>query len=74
LSPRRKREAGALPVPKIHDPGPRFGPEKLAIAVIGGGFAGSIFALKLSLTWPRARIFLIERSDRLGVGVAYGAC
>jgi uncharacterized NAD(P)/FAD-binding protein YdhS len=45
-----------------------------AIAVIGGGFAGSIFALKLSLAWPRARIFLIEKSDRLGLGLAYGAC
>ena len=45
-----------------------------AIAVIGGGFSGSLFALKLSQAQPHRRIFLIERERRLGRGLAYGAC
>jgi uncharacterized NAD(P)/FAD-binding protein YdhS len=44
------------------------------IAVIGGGFSGSLFALKLAHAQPHRRIFLIERERRLGRGLAYGAC
>ena len=44
------------------------------IAVIGGGFSGSLFALKLAQVQPHRRIFLIERERRLGRGLAYGAC
>ncbi|HEY3637204.1 MAG TPA: FAD/NAD(P)-binding protein [Rhizomicrobium sp.] len=44
------------------------------VAVIGGGFTGTMFALKYLRAQPRTRIFVIERSDRLGRGLAYGAC
>lgn len=44
------------------------------IAVVGGGFSGSLFALKLSRTWPQARVLLIERGRRPARGLAYGAC
>jgi uncharacterized NAD(P)/FAD-binding protein YdhS len=42
--------------------------------VIGGGFGGSIFALKFARTQPGACVKLIERSRRVGRGLAYGAC
>ncbi len=44
------------------------------VAVIGGGFSGSLFALKLARARPEARIVLVERSRRVGRGLAYGAC
>jgi uncharacterized NAD(P)/FAD-binding protein YdhS len=44
------------------------------IAVIGGGFAGSLFALKLSVIQPGWTILLVEANARLGRGLAYGAC
>jgi uncharacterized NAD(P)/FAD-binding protein YdhS len=44
------------------------------VAVVGGGLSGSLFALKLSRARPDFRVVLIERGQRLGRGVAYGAC
>ena len=44
------------------------------VAVIGGGFTGSLFALKLAAARPSWTIILIERDGRAGRGVAYGAC
>jgi uncharacterized NAD(P)/FAD-binding protein YdhS len=44
------------------------------IAVVGGGFAGSLFALKLSAIQPDWTILLVEANARLGRGLAYGAC
>ncbi|MGH6870057.1 MAG: FAD/NAD(P)-binding protein [Rhizomicrobium sp.] len=44
------------------------------IAIVGGGFAGSLFALKMSAARPDIRVLLIEREHRHGRGLAYGAC
>ena len=44
------------------------------MAIVGGGFTGSLLALKLAAAGPGIRVRLIERSRRLGRGVAYGAC
>ncbi|MGH7009889.1 MAG: FAD/NAD(P)-binding protein, partial [Caulobacteraceae bacterium] len=45
------------------------------VAVVGGGFSGALFALKLHRIAPRKfRILVIERGRRIGRGVAYGAC
>ncbi len=44
------------------------------VAIIGGGFSGVLFALKLAEARPSATITLIERDRRLGVGLAYGRC
>jgi uncharacterized NAD(P)/FAD-binding protein YdhS len=44
------------------------------IAVIGGGFSGSLFALKLNALKPEWTILLVETDTRVGCGLAYGAC
>lgn len=44
------------------------------VAVIGGGFSGSVFALKFSRAAPNAKVVVIERGRRVGRGLAYGAC
>lgn len=44
------------------------------VAVIGGGFAGTMFALKYMREFPQARVTVIEPENRLGRGLAYGAC
>ena len=44
------------------------------VAVIGGGFSGSVFALKFSGAQPGARVVVVERNRRVGRGLAYGAC
>ena len=44
------------------------------VAVIGGGFAGTMFALKYVRAFPQARVMVIEPASRLGRGLAYGAC
>ena len=45
-----------------------------AVAIVGGGFSGSLLALKLVATRPDWRVTLIEPGDRPGRGLAYGAC
>src|SRR5580693_5812381 len=44
------------------------------VVVIGGGFAGSLFALKMAEARPDFRVLLVERQARHGRGLAYGAC
>ena len=44
------------------------------VAIVGGGFSGAVFGLKLHLAQPDWRVVIIEPSKRLGRGVAYGAC
>ena len=44
------------------------------VAIVGGGFAGSLFALKMVAARPDFRVLLIERQPRHGRGLAYGAC
>jgi uncharacterized NAD(P)/FAD-binding protein YdhS len=44
------------------------------IAVVGGGFSGSLLALRLSRARPDLKILLVERRRRPGRGLAYGAC
>jgi uncharacterized NAD(P)/FAD-binding protein YdhS len=44
------------------------------IAIIGGGFSGSLLALKLTARRPDWLITLIDPAVRPGRGLAYGAC
>ncbi|MBV9990582.1 MAG: FAD/NAD(P)-binding protein [Alphaproteobacteria bacterium] len=53
---------------------PRHGKSAPTVAVIGGGFSGSVFAMKISRALPGARVVVIERGRRVGRGLAYGAC
>lgn len=52
----------------------RESPPPHTIAIVGGGFSGSVLALKLAQADPTLEIVLIERGRRLGRGLAYGAC
>ena len=44
------------------------------VVIIGGGFSGALCALHLSAAQMDLRISIIERGQRLGPGLAYGAC
>ncbi|MBS0612828.1 MAG: FAD/NAD(P)-binding protein [Proteobacteria bacterium] len=44
------------------------------VIIIGGGFSGALFGLKLHRQCPGWRIIIAEPRKRLGRGVAYGAC
>jgi uncharacterized NAD(P)/FAD-binding protein YdhS len=44
------------------------------VAVIGGGFTGSLFALKILKAKPDWAVLLVEDRARAGRGIAYGAC
>ena len=44
------------------------------VVIVGGGFSGAIFGLKLHRKCPDWRIIIAEPKKRLGRGVAYGAC
>jgi uncharacterized NAD(P)/FAD-binding protein YdhS len=44
------------------------------VAVVGGGFSGTLFALKLARQRADLRIYLIEKNALPGRGLAYGAC
>jgi hypothetical protein len=44
------------------------------LAIVGGGFSGSLLALKLVALRPDWRVVLIDPSSRPGRGLAYGAC
>ena len=48
--------------------------ETRSVAVVGGGFTGALFGLKLHRARPDWRIAIIEPRKRLGRGTAYGAC
>lgn len=45
-----------------------------AVAIVGGGFSGTLLALKLVAARPDWRVTLIEPSRVAGRGLAYGAC
>jgi uncharacterized NAD(P)/FAD-binding protein YdhS len=47
-------------------------PSRVAIAVIGGGFSGTLLALHMLRRCPAARVLLIERNPQFGRGLAYG--
>jgi len=44
------------------------------IAIIGGGFTGSLFALKILKARPDGVVLLVEDRVHAGRGIAYGAC
>ena len=44
------------------------------VVIVGGGFSGAIFGLKLHRRCPDWRIVIAEPKKRLGRGIAYGAC
>jgi uncharacterized NAD(P)/FAD-binding protein YdhS len=44
------------------------------VAVIGGGFTGSLFALKILRARPDWAVLLVEDRVHAGRGIAYGAC
>lgn len=45
-----------------------------AVAIVGGGFSGTLLALKLATARPDWRVTLIEPARVAGRGLAYGAC
>jgi uncharacterized NAD(P)/FAD-binding protein YdhS len=49
-------------------------PADRTVAIIGGGFSGTLLALKLNAARPLWRILLIDPAARPGRGLAYGAC
>jgi len=44
------------------------------VVIVGGGFSGAIFGLKLHRRCPDWRIIIAEPKKKLGRGIAYGAC
>ena len=44
------------------------------VVIVGGGFSGAIFGLKLHRRCPDWRIVIAEPRKKLGRGIAYGAC
>ncbi len=44
------------------------------VAIVGGGFSGAVFGLKLHRARPAWRVVIIEPKRVLGRGLAYGAC
>jgi uncharacterized NAD(P)/FAD-binding protein YdhS len=47
---------------------------KKTVVIVGGGFSGAVFGLKLHRQCPDWRIVIAEPKKKLGRGVAYGAC
>ncbi|MEI9982084.1 MAG: FAD/NAD(P)-binding protein [Aliidongia sp.] len=45
-----------------------------SIVIVGGGFSGALFGLKLHRVRPDWRIVVVEPRKKLGRGIAYGAC
>jgi uncharacterized NAD(P)/FAD-binding protein YdhS len=48
--------------------------EVKTVVIVGGGFSGAIFGLKLHKSRPDWRIVIVEPKRTLGRGIAYGAC
>ena len=44
------------------------------VVIVGGGFSGAVFGLKLHRKCPDWRIVIAEPRKKLGRGIAYGAC
>jgi uncharacterized NAD(P)/FAD-binding protein YdhS len=47
---------------------------RLPVVTVGGGLAGTVFALKLKAARPELEVILIDEGRRPGRGLAYGAC
>jgi len=45
-----------------------------SVVIVGGGFSGALFGLKLHRARPGWRIAIVEPKKRIGRGIAYGAC
>ncbi len=45
-----------------------------SFCIIGGGFSGALLAIKLASAQPQAKVTVVERDRRAGVGLAYGHC
>lgn len=45
-----------------------------SIVIVGGGLSGTLCALHILAARPDLQVRIVERNDRLGPGVAYGAC
>ncbi len=45
-----------------------------SVVIVGGGFSGALFGMKLHKARPDWRIVVVEPKKKLGRGVAYGAC
>lgn len=45
----------------------------MQIAIVGDGFSGTLFALKMAAAQPAAQVTVIGRERRIGRGLAYGA-
>ena len=48
--------------------------ETISVVIIGGGFSGALFGMKLHRARPDWRIVVVEPKKKLGRGIAYGAC
>jgi len=48
--------------------------QSLTVVIVGGGFTGALFGLKLHRAKPSWRIVIVEPSRHIGRGIAYGAC
>ncbi len=45
-----------------------------SVVIVGGGFSGALFGLKLHRACPDWRIAIVEPNKKIGRGIAYGAC
>ena len=45
-----------------------------SVVIVGGGFSGALFGMKLHRARPEWRIAIVEPKKRIGRGIAYGAC
>ncbi len=45
-----------------------------SVVIVGGGFSGALFGLKLHRAQPSWRIVIVEPKKKLARGIAYGAC
>jgi len=45
-----------------------------SVVIVGGGFSGALFGLKLHRARPDWRVVVVEPTGKLGRGIAYGAC
>ena len=45
-----------------------------SVVIVGGGFSGALFGMKLHRARPEWRIAIVEPKRRIGRGIAYGAC
>jgi uncharacterized NAD(P)/FAD-binding protein YdhS len=49
-------------------------PRGKSVVIVGGGFSGALFGMKLHRARPDWRIAIVEPKKRIGRGIAYGAC